>query len=673
MKRVPSLQGLVLLSAPLAASAVSGSMSEPSAEILLSQPNEEPENTPPRAYDMRGSPLTVNEFYHQSALQSLYHINLDGDDVLRTAGKNYLNADRSVRRSSAAALLEDRMGGTSVAEQQDLVGGVIPSSTKSTTAQLWDSAEGPPRPQSVPIAPFRSPPQQHPSNQHQLFGGTGNPLAPGTSTTTTTQPVVPQQQQQQQQQQQGSDSRQYKTRLCVYLSSPGGCPHGSRCFFAHGIQELRPIINTTTAAVCPPATTSSPQNGAVQPPALQRSQSEYKTKPCRYSYAECPFAAVGRCQFAHSLDELRGNTNAGTQPAQAAPGPPSAKTSPLLGHRSPPQTYSAFGSLPGQQQQQQQQPPVGGGLNRPTSDRIPVLSASQQKDDSHAAQQAAAAAANHARRFKTRLCKYHMAGHCPYAATNTCQFAHSEEELRAPPQRTWRPSSLDTQQHWYHANANGVGNHQPTTTNTAANPAAAVNPSVPQPTPEAAEGGVVAPQVQGKAVGGQVASAPSYQQQQQPQQPQQSPMMGPQQPTHTNPNQQAQQQPPTGNQPPHQSGAALRAALEQKRFTKLCKYFLAGHCPFAASGTCQFAHSASELRRRSPPPGPLGVPLTGRSPPGRHRKPDPLGSFDLPDVTGLGETSNTAMAIDGWSDVFSLRRQPDWSFNSQDTQATATL
>ena len=34
--------------------------------------------------------------------------------------------------------------------------------------------------------------------------------------------------------------------------------------------------------------------------------------------------------------------------------------------------------------------------------------------------------------FKTRLCKYFMAGHCPYAATNTRQFAHSNDELRAP-------------------------------------------------------------------------------------------------------------------------------------------------------------------------------------------------------------------------------------------------
>ena len=34
--------------------------------------------------------------------------------------------------------------------------------------------------------------------------------------------------------------------------------------------------------------------------------------------------------------------------------------------------------------------------------------------------------------LKTRLCKYFLAGHCPYAATNTCQFAHSNDELRAP-------------------------------------------------------------------------------------------------------------------------------------------------------------------------------------------------------------------------------------------------
>ena len=115
----------------------------------------------------------------------------------------------------------------------------------------------------------------------------------------------------------------------------GGCPHGARCFFAHSQEELRP----PAAATC----------------------AEYKTRPCRYSLAECPFAAAGRCQFAQSLDELR-------------QGPPN------LAAASPERLLSA-------------------------------------------------------RRFKTRLCKYFMAGHCPYAATNTCQFAHSNDELRAPPRR----------------------------------------------------------------------------------------------------------------------------------------------------------------------------------------------------------------------------------------------
>ena len=39
----------------------------------------------------------------------------------------------------------------------------------------------------------------------------------------------------------------------------------------------------------------------------------------------------------------------------------------------------------------------------------------------------------------------------------------------------------------------------------------------------------------------------------------------------------------------------LRQKVEHRYKTKMCKYFLAGHCPYVATGTCQFAHSRDEL------------------------------------------------------------------------------
>ncbi|KAK7232656.1 hypothetical protein SO694_00035364 [Aureococcus anophagefferens] len=277
------------------------------------------------------------------------------------------------------------------------------------------------------------------------------------------------------------DVRHFKTRLCVYLAS-GSCPHGARCFFAHsvrrpGVDELRPP--STHAAA------------------------EYKTRPCRYALSECPFAAAGRCQFAHGVDELRS--------------PPATLASPER-----------------------------------------MLSA---------------------RRFKTRLCKYFLAGHCPYAATNTCQFAHSNDELRAP---------LDG------GNGAGPGVYPP-----AANAAAPAfsggsatrrrrrrrrgRPPPGQAPPAAARANRITP-------------PPAFQ------------PLGPSR-RRTTPrlcsSPLAQLAAPAAGSDAAAasaaaSGAALRAALEQKRFTKLCKYFLAGHCPFEASGTCQFAHSA-RARKRSPP------------------------------------------------------------------------
>merc|ERR1719478_1121445 len=163
-----------------------------------------------------------------------------------------------------------------------------------------------------------------------------------------------------------------------------------------------------------------------------------------------------------------------------------------------------------------------------------------------------------ARRFKTRLCKYFMAGHCPYAATNTCQFAHSNDELRAP---------RDAATAFGFARSVSDPEAEAAARRAAQQPAgsfADVGAS-PQawPPPRPPPGEAPPPQISPADAAAAAAAAAS-------------------------------------------SGAALRAALEQKRFTKLCKYFIAGHCPFEATGTCQFAHSTRELRKRSPPrPGPM--------------------------------------------------------------------
>jgi len=732
LKRVPSLQGLVLLSAPVVASVTADSTTAESYEMASPVQDESCRFEVPR-----GSPLTVD---HHLPVASALYLNFD--------------ADNSGGLRQARALLDDQMMVDNFSSSSSSVGHARTAASNSKAvgrpSDLWGHDDGGviQRPTSSVVGPPRSSTN---NNTQQLFGGGGGAAGQ-------------------------NDARQYKTRLCVYLSSPGGCPHGSRCFFAHGIGELRPIVNLQ----------QQQQQQQQQP-----SQREYKTKPCRYSFSECPFAAVGRCQFAHSLEELRAQqptTNQNTQNSILGNngGVDASSLASLLSGGSAPfggvttatrGGLGGFGSgLGGGFSTSPTASPFGGGngmnanvgattttnqggtslaalsvapvpsrSSSAGSQNVPVLS--KQQDDTHAAQQAAAAA-NHARRFKTRLCKYHMAGHCPYAATNTCQFAHSEEELRVPPQRTWRPSNVDT--HWggYNNNNNNNGGNNTTQNaggnnnnnnqhngqthtqnNTSSLGGMHDNASVLSETHSSlSSGGQNSPPMSSSAKNGGglgtsslsslSSTTSSYQNQNQSQ------------------NQTTQHQTTQQAQPPaatttniavasnaaaqngaaatttttnaaaaaanqgHQSGAALRAALEQKRFTKLCKYFLAGHCPFAASGTCQFAHSASELRRRSPPPAQgahLGV--LQRSPPARHRKPaehtNPFangghvvaGTFggindNLSDVvatTGLGVDSfqqPDQPKFDGWSaDAFSFavgRRQPDWSFRAEDA-ATAAL
>ncbi|XP_038886155.1 zinc finger CCCH domain-containing protein 14-like [Benincasa hispida] len=66
-----------------------------------------------------------------------------------------------------------------------------------------------------------------------------------------------------------------KTELCNKWQETGGCPYGDRCRFAHGPEELRPVMR----------------------------HPRYKTQMCRMVLAreKCPYGH--RCHFRHSLSE----------------------------------------------------------------------------------------------------------------------------------------------------------------------------------------------------------------------------------------------------------------------------------------------------------------------------------------------------------------------------------
>lgn len=67
----------------------------------------------------------------------------------------------------------------------------------------------------------------------------------------------------------------FKTELCNKWQEAGECPYGEHCQFAHGIEELRPVIR----------------------------HPRYKTEVCRMVLAgvACPYGH--RCHFRHALTE----------------------------------------------------------------------------------------------------------------------------------------------------------------------------------------------------------------------------------------------------------------------------------------------------------------------------------------------------------------------------------
>ena len=226
----------------------------------------------------------------------------------------------------------------------------------------------------------------------------------------------------------GPQDPTYKTRLCVYPL--GECPHGALCKFAHGQAELRPSPAATTAT--------------------------YKTRPCRYTLAECPFAAAGRCQFAHSLDELR-------------QGPPNLAPDSRLsakfyktkmcryGETCPYRDEGRCQYAHSRDELRCRRAAVVGSTSLPAvtptaaeaSDLLeydtapqawPPPRTPQRRLTPPAADATTFGLARHydeiARRRFTKICKYFLAGHCPFEAEGKCQFASTRAEIRrADPSR----------------------------------------------------------------------------------------------------------------------------------------------------------------------------------------------------------------------------------------------
>lgn len=112
---------------------------------------------------------------------------------------------------------------------------------------------------------------------------------------------------QQQQQQQADDIEQqlnkqclYKTELCRSFEETGKCRYATKCQFAHGRAELRPVLR----------------------------HPKYKTEICKtyQSNGTCPYGS--RCRFIHVPEEAAAKTEQAVAPVAAAPADAAAADSP---------------------------------------------------------------------------------------------------------------------------------------------------------------------------------------------------------------------------------------------------------------------------------------------------------------------------------------------------------
>ncbi|KAM9358931.1 mRNA decay activator protein ZFP36L1 [Symphorus nematophorus] len=105
-------------------------------------------------------------------------------------------------------------------------------------------------------------------------------------------------------------STRYKTELCRTYEESGTCKYGTKCQFAHGLDELRGLSR----------------------------HPKYKTEPCRtfHTIGFCPYGA--RCHFIHNADEI--NAGAAAPPQKQKLRPPLLRHSlSFAGFSSSPQTF----------------------------------------------------------------------------------------------------------------------------------------------------------------------------------------------------------------------------------------------------------------------------------------------------------------------------------------------
>ncbi|XP_068601696.1 mRNA decay activator protein ZFP36L1-like [Brachionichthys hirsutus] len=106
-------------------------------------------------------------------------------------------------------------------------------------------------------------------------------------------------------------STRYKTELCRTFEESGTCKYGTKCQFAHGLDELRGLSR----------------------------HPKYKTEPCRtfHTIGFCPYGA--RCHFIHNADEIA-NGNPAAPPQKQRLRPPLLRHSlSFAGFSSSPQTF----------------------------------------------------------------------------------------------------------------------------------------------------------------------------------------------------------------------------------------------------------------------------------------------------------------------------------------------
>ncbi|KAI8070012.1 hypothetical protein BC940DRAFT_296725 [Gongronella butleri] len=114
----------------------------------------------------------------------------------------------------------------------------------------------------------------------------------------------------------------FKTRLCERFETDGECPYGSRCTFAHGIQELREFV---------PLAGQAHHHHHAHDNVKEKTRDEHalhKTRLCE-RFMKDGFCQYGpKCHFAHGKEELKQRPQHARDPAHLPMSAPLPSSSP---------------------------------------------------------------------------------------------------------------------------------------------------------------------------------------------------------------------------------------------------------------------------------------------------------------------------------------------------------